>query len=482
MATLWEKILKALGLTKEKQDDGLRAIYENELYEDLSLEDKKRLEKYEAAWRYYRGEHKPQLKTISGLSNDNVILNYSRRIVDKGVSFLFGKEVEFQIEEGRETEAERALNRIWGPENKRGAFLNELAINGAVCGTFYIQIVPSPVEGEPPRLINLNPAVVFPIYNPMDVDDVLVYELRYLVGRKIRRQVWAISENRQNWIFWTEEKQRNKWVLIPMPVMNAYGQVEMSTEPQTWPYPWAPIVAGKNLPNPNSFFGLSDLEDADVNDAINFVASNTNRILKIYAHPVVWGRNMGRDKLIDWTPGKALNLGPSGEMHALEMESDMAASRDHLKQLIKAYHEIVRVPENDPESLRLGSMSGFALRILYSDLIEKTETKRRLYGDALVRVSQYALELMGYPNQNVKIHWQDPLPVDERAEIERDRFDLEYGLASRETVMMRRGLDPAVERERIAAEQAQSGEIGAMLLREFETGRQQAEAEALTIE
>lgn len=448
MATLFERMAEAAKAAIEVWR-GLAPLPQPDYYDGLTYEERVRIEKYATLWNYYHGKHKTQLKRAEGLSDDNLILNYSRRIVDKGVSFLFGKPVEFQIVEGAETEAEKALRALWVNEDWRGAFLNEVGLNGSICGTFFIQLVPT--ESGPPRLVNLNPASVFPVYNPTDIEDIIAYELRYRYGDVLRRQVWALTEDRQSWQFWTEEMRRNRWQPVPMPIMNQFGQRETVTEPQEWPFAWCPIVHGKNLPNPNSFYGLSDLEDADINDAINFVGSNTNRILKLYAHPVIWGNNLG-NKILDWSPGKTLDLGGSGEMHALEMTTDMTASQNHLRSLIKAYHEITRVPENDPDSLKLGSMSGFALRILYSDLIEKTETKRRLYGRALAQICEYSLELMGFAAQPVTLHWRDPLPLDERAQMEQDRFDLDYTLASRETVRSRRGLDQEIEEQRIAAE------------------------------
>jgi len=471
MATFFERMAEAARAAMDAWR-GLSPLPQLDYYDGLPYAERERVERCQKFWDYYHGRHKTQLKRAEGLSDDNLILNYSRRIVDKGVSFLFGKPVEFQIVGGEETDAERALKRIWVNEDWRGAFLNEVGLNGAVCGSFFIQIVPT--EDGPPRLLNLNPMSVFPVYSQTDIEDVLAYELRYRLDNALRRQVWAMSEDRMTWQFWTEERKRNSWIPAPMPVMNEFGQRDVVTGRQVWPFPWCPIVHGKNLPNPNNFYGLSDLEDADINDAINFVGSNTNRILKLYAHPVIWGNNLG-NKILDWSPGKTLDLGMTGEMHALEMSPDMTASQNHLRALVKAFHEITRVPENDPDSLKLGSMSGFALRILYSDLIEKTETKRRLYGRALAQVCQYGLELMGFPPQKVTLHWRDPLPIDERAQMEQDRFDLDYALASRETVRSRRGLDQDIETRRIAAESAETG--GGAFLSEFlEIGRAEQES------
>jgi hypothetical protein len=124
----------------------------------------------------------------------------------------------------------------------------------------------------------------------------------------------------------------------------------------------------------------------------------------------------------------------------------------------------------------VGALSGFALRVLHQDLLEKTNAKQRTYGDLLIEINRRLCELGGFGAEHyTTIHWPDPLPVDEAAETLRDGFDLDKGVASLETVQTRRGLDPEVENERMAKERqardVAEGNVGALLLRQFETGR-----------
>jgi hypothetical protein len=143
-----------------------------------------------------------------------------------------------------------------------------------------------------------------------------------------------------------------------------------------------------------------------------------------------------------------------------------------MDRLISWYLAGSRIPRVDPAVINVGALSGFALRVLYGDLLEKTNVKQQTYGDMLVELNRRDLELEGHGAENLTtIHWQDPLPKDPRGEAEADGFELDRGLASKETVRARRGLDNEAELERIQAEQVAEGNIGALLIRNWEQGQ-----------
>lgn len=427
----------------------------------LEATDAERVEKYALLWKYYRGEHKRHLRvrmTPSGPGpDDNVTINLSRRVVNKGVDFLFGKPLRWQLDESGETPAERALDDVWGNDERRMAFFAELATNGGVCGDFYLQIVPPAERGQPARLVNINPAIIFPKTDPSDIAQEWAFELRWFRGETLCRTVHARQEGGDFWETWDEQLVRGRW--------------ERLTEPAVWPFAWPMFVHGKNLPNPNQYFGASDLEDADINDAINMVASNINRITRIFAHPLVWGRGFGRDSVSVDASQMFLSQEEYAEMGALELGRNLASSQDYLQFLRTSFSEITGVPQSDPDRLTIGAQSGFALKVLFNDLVLKTGTKRATYGGALIEANRRVLELMGMGDaNNVTLHWQDPLPVDERETNDGDRFELEAGLVSKETVATERGRDWETEQTRMQADKVADGNVGDMLLRSFERG------------
>lgn len=447
MATFWERLQSAakaaLNAWAGSDSTVNNPIAQHSYIQSVVGADAERIDRYKLLWQYYKGEHRKHLKvrqTPTGPGpDDNVVINLSRRVVNKGVTFLFGKPLVWQLSETGQTAEEDMLERIWGSPEKRMAFFAELAMNGGVTGDFYLQIVP-PQEGrELPTVVNLSPSAVLVKTNPNDIDDVWAYDVRWISGNDLCRTIHAMAEDRQSWQTWDEIYKAGKW--------------EKLTEPSLWPFEWPMILHGKNLPNPNSFYGLSDLEDADLNDAINLVASNINRISRIFAHPVLWSYGFGRDGNIDLSK-MAMSDDPEAKMGALELGRDLSSAQEYLKFLRTAFAEITGVPESDPDRMSIGAQSGFALKVLFNDLILKTELKRSLYGTAIVECNRRLLNLMDMGSDNVvTLHWGDPLPIDENAATASDKFDLDAGLASKETISARRGYDWKVENERMKKEE-----------------------------
>jgi hypothetical protein len=243
-----------------------------------------------------------------------------------------------------------------------------------------------------------------------------------------------------------------------------------------WPWKWAPIIDAQNIPCAGVYYGLSDIEDLDEQDAINYVTSAVHRILRYHAHPKTWGRGFNAQQVEQGADDLLIIQSQSGELQNLEMQSDLASSLNYLDLLRTEMLRTGRVPDLTTENLSLGATSGFALRLLHGDLLEKTTAKQRTYGDLLIELNRRLLELAGYGEDNyTDILWDDPLPLNEQEQMIRDDFELRNTLASKETVQRRRGLDPETENERITAESSaediRTGNVGALLVRQFAQGQ-----------
>lgn len=428
------------------------------LFYDISNSDIERVKRYGILWDYYAGRHKKHLAvrmTPSGPGpDDNVIINLSRRAVNKGAYFLFGEPVRWDLAEGIKSQAEKFLDGCWRSDESRMSFLVDSAINGGVTGDVYFQIKPQ--SADFPRFVNLNPSMVFPTYNPDDIDELWAYELRWRSAGTTKRTIHALGDSGETWEVFNERLVAGRW--------------EMEGEVTVWPWEFPAIVHVKNLPNPNVFYGLSDLEDADLNDAINQVSSNLNRIIRLFANPIIWGRMMGIDSL---DPSKiAMAKSEEGMLSALELAKDLGGAQEFVKYLRTMWSEVTNVPENDPDRLRIGAQSGFALQVLFYELVQKTKVKQSLYGAGLVELNRRALIIGGYvdPGQ-IKLHWKTPLPTDPGATTAANKFELDSGLASKETISEERGYDWSVEQERLSAEKSSESNLGAELLKAFERGQ-----------
>jgi hypothetical protein len=170
--------------------------------------------------------------------------------------------------------------------------------------------------------------------------------------------------------------------------------------------------------------------------------------------------------VINETPAEA-------DVRYLEMSGDMTAVREWLGTLEREIWQSARML--DPQTMRdkIGALTNFGLRVLYTDALHKTETKRQLYGEGFERIGQLALSLSGVtPPDRIETVWPDPLPVDDTAETANLQLDLAAGAISKQTYREARGYDDAREVQRLEDEQSATGDIGTEILRAFETGNQ----------
>lgn len=458
------------------------------LTEAAAAEEMERALEFARRWRLYLGEHEKPLTVRAGAPDDNVTPNFSGLFVDKGVSFLFGKDVDFTLEDSEqaalEGDTERSpeeayLEQVWRA-NRKMSFLHKLALNGGVCGHAFVKII----ERAPqlPRLIVLDPGNVTAVWDQEDIERVLGYKIQYNVIEEgqaaVRRQLIELDEQGESWTIRMQvgRETRIERGFIDRSLGTAPSLVthwEDVGEPVLWAHAFPPIIDTQNLPRPNEYWGTSDLEGGvvDLNHALSRVASNMTRIVRLHGHPktVTVGLSPEDASRISVNVDGVLNLpNPESSISNLEMSSDLSASIEVYKRLKEAMHEIGRVPEVATGKLdSIGQLSGLAMGILYQPLLEKTETKRRLYGDLLVELNRRLLALAGQGEDAVTtIHWPELLPGDPKAEAETAVIHHELGVSTT-TLVNKFGYDAQTEAELSAAEAEASAETAA---RAFDRG------------
>jgi len=406
-----------------------------------------------AAWKYYRGEHRKPLKVRTGQADDNVIINLCKKLVDTGVAMLFGEIPRYELVEGQTTSTESYIEQMW-QANHGKAFLTDIGLSGSVTGHVGVKIVPR--EGQSPRLVNLDMARLEAFWREGDIDDVLFYVFR--TGAHLRQDI--VKQDDNSWLVRDLEYRRGTWRVIP--------ETEMR-----WGYAWPPIVDWKNLPNPHQYYGLSDLEMADLNDAVNFIASNTNRIIKIHAHPKTIGTGMEakdvQESSIDsfWTIPNS-----DATVTNLEMQSDLRSSLEFFQLLRNAFFSLSASVDLASMKDRIGQITNFGLRVLFKDALDRLNLKRSLYGAALIEINRRVAELGGYGPNNVGVlHWANPLPEDRLEDVDAAVKENELGTVSKETLAADLGRDWELEQERMSNEAQGEDDIGTRLLRAFEAGK-----------
>src|SRR6185312_2656359 len=461
---------------------------------DPTEADLQRRKEIDRAWCAYRGEFPDVFKTPNGQASDNVRPNRCAAIVDKGVSWLFGKEFTFNVRpadatpgdthQGNEKQAQ-ALAKVWGSADDMLTTLTMLAMNGGISGHAFLKIVWDSQKMQQPRLSVLDSHNVYVLSDPDDINRAVCYVIEYSTKLGLmtngqqrtvtKRQVIALVDKDGNARYgvggeddddyWTITNWLRYDLTSPGAASSALsGQQQpwtQSGDPVTWPYPFPPIVDAMNLPNPNEFWGLPDLPPAlmDLNERIHFVESNISKIIKSNAHPWIFASGCDPNAIRN-EPGVVQGLpSPESKVWAVSATGDLASSMDFANDLRADMDEQSRVPAvalGRQESMPKGNLSGIALALLFQPLIEKTELKRRLYGQLVRRASAYCLVLMGlvtdWRSVEVDLAWPNLLPNDDLAMAQTAVAKQGLGFSQR-TLIKDLGGDPDEEAENRQDEQ-----------------------------
>lgn len=405
------------------------------------------------AWDYYEGRHPPPLAVRPGMPDDNVIVNLARPIVDKGISLLFGKEVTWQADESAATEsdAEQFLSQVWAANDKM-ALLHEVAQNGALAGLCAIKVVPRPGDAQRPyRLVNLDPKNLTIDCADEDIDDIERYVIQYTCkdarGRELvkRQEITAV--------YGAGDDQVVAWDMQSYEATGADKRPRPVGAAIRWPYALAPIVHCKNLPCANAVWGYGDLEDVRLNDALNLIASSTRKILRLHSSPqtILKGQS---GQLLRRDANQLWELDKDADIFNLEMQSDLASSLEFYRTLRTAFYAMGRMPDVSQIG-DLGALTNFGLRVLFADALERTATKRLMYGGLIVRLNRLLCLIAGKgDNVLTTLAWPDPLPVNKLENVQAAAAERTIGITSDETLAGDLGRNYSDERKRRADERA----------------------------
>lgn len=425
---------------------------------------------------YYAGDHPSQLKVKAGQDNDNVTLNFLGLAVDRSISMLVGDNVEFAYPEGSEA-MEEYIDQVWDA-NKRGITLHEMSLDGAVFGTPFVKIVPDGVrdpytEATFPRLVTLDPKLMTVDTSPFDKSLVLQYVMQFKVSQNGKERMYREVTRRSSDDDFEGEDGRDTWVIETFEFTNGWSLINK----QEWAYDFPPIIHWKNLPSIHSVYGMSDIEQViNIQDKYNFVQSNNLKINRYHAHPKTWAAGLTKTDKSSWGADEMiLASSPDAKINNLEMSSDLASSRNIASDMRQGLFDVARQVDISNVSDKLGQLTNFGLRLLYSDALSKTQTKRQLYGDAFTEINRRLLVLAGVVPVPCEIRWGDALPMNIIEELEIDEKALSMGIVDEQTVsekyVKRYGVDWETIQQRKQEKQGAESNLGAVLLRKFNQGQ-----------
>jgi hypothetical protein len=431
---------------------------------------------------YYTGDHPAQLKIKTGQADDNVTLNWIGLAIDRAVSMLIGDGVKFDVPEGAEAQQEY-IDAVWDG-NKREILMHEIALDGAAFGTPFIKIVSDgitdPFTGVTiPRLVLLDPKFMDVETDPLDKSEVERYTMQFKIKDKGKERVFKeVTRHARpdDFELGEGEETPDTWVVETFEFLNNWVLINTVD----FPYDFPPIHHWKNLPSIHSIYGMSDIEQViNPQDKYNFVASNNVKITRYHAHPKTWGAGFTKSDKTSWGADEMITVSdPAGKIANLEMSSDLSSSRNIQMDLRQAIFDIARQVDVSGMKEKIGQLTNFGLRLLFSDALSKTDTKRLLYGDAFSEINRRLLVMAGYEGEASRpgeVVWGDALPVNDMEEMQIDKLALELGIVDKQTVsekyQKRYGVEWDEIQARLTQGQAQERNLGSLLLQRFNQGQ-----------
>lgn len=399
---------------------------------------------------YYAGNHKKWLinPETKEPTPENVTINVARKIVDQSASFLFGDSPDITC--GDKT-LDMLIEKL-EDANQDDLFYTNLGKAGSIAGHSFVKLIPDPVRGV--RWVMQDAELVSAFWSPSDGKTPIAYKIEWQVGKDDYRQDIA----------WVAEI--GKWVISDLK-REGKGSWQNINDPTVWQWEFPPIVDWQNLPDFTSYYGESDLTSLDLNDSINFTASNINRILKYHAHPKTIAIGANADDI----KGTAVDglwaiANPDAKVFNLEMQSDLSSSMGYLQFLQAAFYSQEQAVDLASMKDRIGQLTNFGLRTLFSDALSKNSIKQLLYGYGIKEIIYRSLVMMGHTvdPRNIDVKFGDPLPLNEKEIADMTKLEIESGTISKQTGSELNGHDWAVESARMTTEkQSTAGDIGKML-------------------
>jgi hypothetical protein len=444
-------------------------------------------------WKYYDGEHKKHIKVEvdEHTVDDNVTINLCATLVDRTNSRLFGDpirgemltfdvESKDEVKEGKvelhETGSSKAeaddkkdraaqafLQDVWDRSGGLNVIYNDVGVFGAVTGHFAFKIVE---DEEGPRTVVLDPNFLSALTRQDDKSVVRAYKIEYkMVARDPKDNRIKSALFRQvilNGLEWGLDSGWYMQDFVNFGRMNAAQEKEWLpwSDIDAWEY--CPIIDGQNLPHARDYYGMSDLHNVKgLNDEINFLMSNVNRIVRYHSHPRTIGIGVEPDTIqetsvdsfwaVPTTPDQA-------EIYNLEMQSDLSAVLNFFHIIREAFWTLGR--EADPAVFKekIGNVTNFGLRVLYLDALNKLGQKRQTYGKAFQVLGERLLALgEGFEKLTIVPKWNDPLPSDPRELVETMMMEMDMGILSKETAAILRGRNWAEEQKRLKKDEEEGG-------------------------
>ncbi|HEY7061898.1 MAG TPA: phage portal protein [Chloroflexota bacterium] len=450
----------------------------------LALDDSARVQRYRDYLAFYEGQH--YLAPRRGRTN--LVVNYARTIVDKGVSFLIGRGVGFAVEDAAAAEA--LLYAVYD-DNDLDVVDLACATNAAVLGDGVYKVFWD-AAARRIRVVSVDPLGFFARWRADDLATLQRVDLAYCIARDDADALYGPASEPPPTLrnFPPGSGARNERPAPPI-IGGLGGPYPGGLSPEvevveTWtdaafrlevdgqvvragpnPYGVIPFVHVPNLPGPNEFWGRSDLADVvALNRELNERMSDQADVIRYHADPPVVFRGVEDHDAITVGPGSVWDLPRDADVKLLEWQGQSVAIQEHINQVLRALYETAETPRTAfGDSGRL--LSGVALETELRPLIQKTLRKRIVWGAALRRRARLIWQVAermelaapsSFAGLRPRIVWPSMMPQDDAQEVRNNVALVAAGLRSRQTALDALGTEsPESELARLAAERQTLG-------------------------
>jgi hypothetical protein len=433
-----------------------------------------RIKAIDSWWDWREGRHPQTLKTYPGQRDDNVTVNLVGQMIDEVADFVGMPSVAVAGDAG-DNNVSSALDAV-RDESAFEELTGDLVESALTTGHVFVRLVEpendEPLSAEnPPTMALLDPRHVTVFWDMERFGSkkrALWYQLTWAAGKYQKRQdivpADLLPTEGEGFavLSWLGDLPTEGWAIIEWVKDTSVKDAQWKpTAMDLWPWEFAPIVDGKALRKPHSYYGRSFVDGVDhLNDALNFTMSNIGKILRYHAHPktVIVNATLeepttGADELIEI---RGTGDAPA-QVYNVEMNSDLASSLEYQRRLRAATFAAGRVV--DPLSVhdKVGQLTNFGLRTLYKSMLDLCDAVQGRLGAVFEEAMRRALAMMDF-EASVLATWDDPLPLNRNEELQAAQVEHGLGLVSRETLAGDLGRDWETEEQRIVDESAAAGE------------------------
>lgn len=453
---------------------------------ELLQERQKRRDKYITALRYFDGNHPEQLTYDAEYEpNDNTMINLVAITAERTATFLFPKVPIIEIDPSSVDETPEELwVRKMLHENGGLQFLVKLALRGFLAGHAYVRVRPGKRVGRRktnPRLTLLDPLAVTVYWSADDVGEVLWYENRYQVGSQVEIQdyVWRPEKGEAGeWEIYTYRTNGKPQGGLGEISNNPNGSAnsgrsdwgdyvsgnsfERISTPDGKEFarhasPIPPIIEFAHLPHPDDYYGHGEANQMTLQDTINRLWSEINRIVRKHSDPVdaVTGADVDE---VEVGQDIMTIANPDAKVQRLELKGDLSAAVATVDKLVETYLSVARVVVLKGEAKDLQRVTNASVRTLFIDALAKNEVLRESYGRGIELMCKLAIQMSDEDfagralDMDVVCKWPEPLPVDKTEIANINTIGVRDGWQSLRTSATDIGNDWKFERDAIAAE------------------------------